>query len=112
MADDGLATALAAVRAAGAAAGLPAAAVENEAAQFVAGICGDDPSVAPLWATTFGQPQMMFSTFASRGRAYREVETELLARIANDGTAPELAQGYAKSLVDLASAAVALAAPS
>jgi hypothetical protein len=110
--DDSLAPALAALRAAGTAAGLPVAAVDNEAAMFVAGICGDDPAVAPRWAATFGQPEVMFATSASRGRAFRDVETELLARITNDGTAPELAQGYAKALVDLASAAVSLGSPS
>jgi hypothetical protein len=103
-----IATALGELRAAGTAGGVDDGTVLDEAAAFAAGICADDGgSTAGAWSTAFGRPASLFAGAAARGRAWRNVPTPTLARLAGDGAAP----AYAQALVDLAAAVATIGAP-
>jgi hypothetical protein len=104
-----IASALAELQAAGAAAGFRTDEVAREAAAFAAGIC--DAKSSDAWASVFGQPAAAFGGAAARGRAWRSGPTDLLARAMQAGAADKT-QAYAKALVDLASAAGSLGSPS
>ena len=84
MSNHELSAAIDALRTAGAAAGCPAAAVDNEAASFVAGIAADTPAVADAWARAFGRAPAAFAGAAGAGRPWRTEPTPLLARLAAD----------------------------
>jgi Holliday junction resolvasome RuvABC ATP-dependent DNA helicase subunit len=97
-----IASALAELQSAGAAAGFQPEEVAREAAAFVAGICESSDA----WSKAFGQPAAAFGGAAARGRAWRSGPTDLLTRALQ--SSPDNAQAYAKALVDLASAAGAM----
>lgn len=102
-------SALAALRAAGTAAGLATEEIATEAASYAAGICADDPSSAPAWAAAVGRPESDFERAAIRGRSWRNEPTPLLAHLAERHDAGAVA--YARALVDLAAATATIAAP-
>jgi hypothetical protein len=109
--DDDLASTLVRLRAAGAEAGVDAATIDQEAAEFAAGICVEDPSAAASWARAFDRPASSFEVAAGRGRAWRDQPTPVLARILEHG---DLVAGeaYARALADVASTAATLDDPS
>jgi hypothetical protein len=109
--DDDVASILARLRDAGAAAGVDAATIEQEAAEFAAGICADDASVAESWARAFQRPASSFLVAAGRGRAWRDHPTPVLARILERGD-QVAAEAYARALADVASTAATLDDPS
>jgi len=110
--NDELSAAIDALRTAGAAAGCPAAAVDNEAASFVAGIAADTPDVADAWARAFGRAPAAFTGAAGVGRPWRTEPTPLLARLAADAPDADTTRAYATALVDLAAAAATIGTPS
>jgi len=110
--NDELSAAIDGLRAAGAAAGCPAAAVDNEAASFVAGIAADTPDVADAWACAFGRAPGSFAGAAGAGRPWRDEPTLLLARLAADAPDADTTRAYATALVDLAAAAATIGTPS
>jgi hypothetical protein len=99
------------LRDAAAVAGIPAAAVVDDAAAFAAGICADDPQAASAWAEAFGRPVASFAETAGRGRASRERPTPVLERMLAAGDA-DAAEAYARALADVASVAATLDDPS
>jgi SpoVK/Ycf46/Vps4 family AAA+-type ATPase len=99
------------LRAAGAEAGIDAKTVDDDAAQFAAGICAGDPRAAASWATAFGRPVSSFGEAAGRGGPSRSGATPVLARIIVDGNALA-AEAYARALADLAAIAATLDDPS
>jgi Holliday junction resolvasome RuvABC ATP-dependent DNA helicase subunit len=105
-----LASALGALRTAGAAARLSETEIDDEAAAFVAGVSAALPAAAEAWARAFQQPAVGFGTAAAKGRPWRDAPTPLLARLVAAGP-PEAARGYAEALVELASAACELGDP-
>ena len=111
MSDADLASALARLRAAGAEAGIDASTVEQEAAEFAAGICADDPSAAASWARAFDRPTSSFLIAAGRGRVWRDQPTPVLVRILEHGD-QGAAESYARALTDIASTAATLDDPS
>jgi hypothetical protein len=112
MSDGGIASALAAMRAAGATAGFDAAAIDQEASAFAAGICLNDDAAKAAWARAFAQPEAAFAFAAANGRAWRDRPTDLLARAVANGSPADATRAYATALVDLASAVAAIDPPS
>src|SRR5215472_17288047 len=110
--DTTLEAALAALRSAGAAAGVSAREVDDEAAAYAASICADDATAVPAWAAGFDRPASAFGAAAARGRAWRGGPTPILARLACDGENADAARYYAGALVDFAAATATITAPS
>ena len=110
MSVDALTKAVVALRAAGAAAGLDEAAVDEEAAAFVATIAENAPRAATGWSTAFALPAATFGSAADRGRPWRDRPTTLLASLVDRSS--ERARAYAAALADLAGAAYGLGAES
>jgi AAA lid domain/ATPase family associated with various cellular activities (AAA) len=111
MSPDRLADALAALRAAGTGAGAEGNDVDDEAAQFVAGISQSEPGARERWAEVFGRPASSFDVAVGRGRSWQTQPTALLRRLLDEGRADDAA-AYAHALVDLASAAATMGEPS
>jgi hypothetical protein len=109
--DEELGGALERLRAAAADAGLDGSSADADAADFAAGICADDPQVAPAWAAAFGRPASAFAEAAGRGRASRDRATPLLTRVLESGN-QDAAEAYARALADVASAAATFDDPS
>jgi AAA lid domain-containing protein/ATPase family protein associated with various cellular activities (AAA) len=109
---EAVALAFADLRAAGAAAGLPAAEVDEEGAAFAAAICGDDVSATDPWAHVFSRPRAAFPSAAATGRVWRDHATPLLTQLASDPGRSDAAHAYANALVNLAAATATIAAPS
>ena len=101
--------AIAALRSAGAAAGLETTAVDDEAAAFVAAINASAPGGAQPWAAVFHRPAATFGNAVDRGRSWRDRPTPQLERVV--ATSPGQARQYATALVDLAAAAYGLGEP-
>lgn len=111
MSDDNVASTIARLQAAGAEAGVDAATIGQEAAEFAAGICADDPSVAESWSRAFHRPASSFNVAAGRGRAWRDQPTPVLARLLEGGH-QVAGEAYARALADVASTAATLDDPS
>jgi len=100
-------SALEGLQRAGLAAGLDAAAIEHEAAAFVAAIIATAPGAPDRWAVAFSRPVAAFGASAQAGRSWRDQPTPLLSRVVE--VAPAAARSYADALADMASAAYGLA---
>jgi AAA lid domain/ATPase family associated with various cellular activities (AAA) len=109
--DQRLAAARAQLRLAAAAAGIDAAAVDDEAATFVAGIADGSPGAREAWAAEFGRPASAYANAVLEGQPLQRRPTPLLRGLIASGNA-DAAAGYAHALVDLASAAATLVSPS
>jgi Holliday junction resolvasome RuvABC ATP-dependent DNA helicase subunit len=103
---DALALALDALRSAGAAAGLDRAAVDDEAAAFVAAIDANVSGAEAPWSQVFDRPAATFGSAAAHGRPWRDRPTALLSALV--ARSPEHGRSYATALADLAAAAYGL----
>jgi Holliday junction resolvasome RuvABC ATP-dependent DNA helicase subunit len=103
---DALALALDALRSAGTAAGLDRAAVDDEAAAFVAAIDANVSGAEAPWSQVFDRPAATFGSAAAHGRPWRDRPTALLSALV--ARSPEHGRSYATALADLAAAAYGL----
>jgi Holliday junction resolvasome RuvABC ATP-dependent DNA helicase subunit len=103
VADDDLATALAALLAEGGAETSP---VRDEAAAVAATVSRDSPGARAAWADAFGASPRTFDDHVATGRAYASVPTPVLAR--RLAGAHEPARAYARRMAELAMAAASL----
>lgn len=108
-----LATALDALAETARAAGLDPAAAREEGAQLAAALAESAPRAAADWAAAVGLPAdgatSAFFDAASRGRRWRAAPTRLLGELVATGS--PRAEGYARALVEVGSAACALGEP-